>query len=299
MSQVIVTPEIFDECLLQLQNGVPLEKVLSSHPEQATDLRPLLEIAQRLSKAAGAPPTSTQQRSRAGFLEKASRMSFRKKVSIWRRTSLRLAGAVMLALVLVFSGIWGVTQTSASSLPGDRLYPVKRSVENVRLRFAPSDAIRLNLEQEFDQRRKSEVDELIKDKRSAPVTFSGAVERNSSGGWTVNGIPVEIPDDDQSELSQGHEVEIEGVSSEDGRVWATVVQRIQDTPTPAPTLAKTQKAPTPESFSQPGESEDTINSDQQDSPDNHEKIDETNHDKPKEQTSDSDPDQAHEGDGDD
>ena len=291
MSQVIVTPEIFDECLIQLQDGIPLEKVLSSYPAQEAELRPLLETARRLSKAAEAPPMQIQQRSRAGFLDKAARLSFRKKVSFWQRTSLRLAGAVVLALVLVFSGIWGVTQTSASSLPGDSLYPVKRSVENMRLHFAPNDSTRQNLEYEFDQRRKSEVQELINDKRSAPVTFSGVAERNSSGEWMVNGIPVEIPDDDQSELSQGHEVEIEGVSREDGRVWATVVQHIQDTPTPTPSM--NQKVPTPESFSQPGESEDTVSSDQQNSPDNHEKTGETSHDKSPEK-GDSNPEKSQE-----
>ena len=279
MSQVIVTPEIFDECLIQLQDGIPLEKVLSSYPAQEAELRPLLETARRLSKAAEAPPMHIQQRSRAGFLDKAARLSFRKKVSFWQRTSLRLAGAVVLALVLVFSGIWGVTQTSASSLPGDSLYPVKRSVENMRLHFAPNDSTRQNLEHEFDQRRNSEVQELIKDKRSAPVTFSGKVERSSSGGWTVNGVPVEIPDDDQNELSQGHEVEIEGVSKEDGRVWATVVQVIRDTPTPVPTM--TQKVPTPESFSQPGASEESVETDQQKSTLNSDETDsETSHDNP-------------------
>jgi hypothetical protein len=270
MSQAMLTPEIFDECLLQLQDGIALEKVLGNYPAQAAELRPLLETARRLSKAAGAPPMSTEQRSRVGFLEKVIRLSLRNKVSIWQRTSLRLAGAVVLALVLVFSGIWGVIQTSASSLPGDSLYPVKRSVENVRLQFTPNDANRLNLEQEFDQRRKSEVQELIKDKRSAPVTFSGAAERDSSGDWTVNGIPVEIPPVDQRELSQGHDVEIEGVSKEDGRVWATVVQPIRDTPTPTPTM--TQRPDTPESINQPEKSEDTIKSEHQKSPDNQEKT---------------------------
>ena len=48
MSQAIVTPEIFEECLLQLQEGISLEKVLGSHPEQAAELRPLLETARRL-----------------------------------------------------------------------------------------------------------------------------------------------------------------------------------------------------------------------------------------------------------
>jgi hypothetical protein len=268
MSRASLTPEIFDECLFQLQDGIALEKVLGNYPAQAVELRPLLETAQRLSKGGGAAPISTQQRSRVGFLEKAARLSLRNKVSIWQRTSLRLAGAVVLALVLVFSGIWGVTQTSASSLPGDSLYPVKRSVENVRLQFAPNDASRQNLEQEFDQRRKSEVHELIKDKRSAPVTFRGAAERDSSGDWTVNGIPVKFPQVDQSELFQGHEVEIEGVSKEDGRVWATVVQPVQDTPTPAP--ARTQKPATPESFNQPEKSEDMVNSEQQKPPDNQE-----------------------------
>jgi hypothetical protein len=299
MSQVMITPEIFEECLLQLEDGIPFERVLGSHPEQAEELRPLLETARRLTKAAVHPPVQVQQRSRAGFLEKAVRLSFRKKISIWQRTSLRLTMAVMLALMLVFSGVWGVTQTSASSLPGDNLYPVKRSVENVRLQFAPNDASRIILEKEFEQIRTREVQQLINDKRSAPVTFSGAVERNLNGGWTVNGIPVEVPDGDQEELAQGSDVEVEGVSGEDGRVWATVVQPIKDTPTPVPALTKTQKVPTPESFSQPDGSDDSINSDQQNQPDNQEKTGTKNHDKTPEKPGDTDPEQPHEDEGSD
>jgi hypothetical protein len=299
MSQVIITPEIFEECLLQLQDGITLEKVLGSHPAQAEELRPLLETARQLSKAAEAPPAQIQQRSRAVFLEKAARLSFQKKISIWRRTSLRLAMAVVLALVLVFSGVWGVTQTSASSLPGDSLYPIKRSVENVRLQFAPNDATRIILKQEFEQRRTREVQQLINDKRSAPVTFSGAVERNLSGGWMVNGIPVEVPDDDQEELAQGGDVEIEGVSGGDGRVWATVVQTIQKTPTPVPALTKTQKVPTPESFSQPDGSYDSINSDQQNPPDNQEKTGTTKRDKTQENPGDTNPENPDEDEGSD
>ncbi len=297
MSRASITPEIFDECLLQLQNGIALEKVLGNYPAQAVELRPLLETARRLSKAAGVPPTSTQQRSRVGFLEKAARLSLRNKVSFWRRTSLRLAGSIVLALGLVFSGIWGVTQTSASSLPGDSLYPVKRSVENMRLQFAPNDASRQNLVQEFDQRRKSEVHELIKDKRSAPVTFSGAAERDSSGDWTVNGVPVEIPQVDQSELSEGHDVEIEGVSKEDGRVWATVVQPARDTPTPTPSM--TQQPATPESFNQPEKSEDTVNTEHQKSLDNPEKTGDTKPDKPQEKSDDTNHDKPLEAPGND
>jgi hypothetical protein len=105
------------------------------------------------------------------------------------------------------------------------------------------------------------------------VTFSGAAKRDSSGDWTVNGIPVEIPQVDQSGISQGHDVEIEGVSKEDGRVWATVVQPIRDTPTPTPSM--TEKTATPESFNLPEKSEDTINSEHQKPPDNQEKTNDT------------------------
>ncbi len=58
-------------------------------------------------------------------------------------------------VVILFVG--GTAYASANSLPGDTLYPVKRGVENVRLFVAPTQDDKLQLQEEFAQKRLDEV----------------------------------------------------------------------------------------------------------------------------------------------
>jgi hypothetical protein len=87
-----------------------------------------------------------------------------------------LAAAAILVLVLA-----GATNASASSLPGDPLYAVKRASENVELALTFDDVARMRLLSTFADRRLAELAEIAKHRpASAPTAtqeYSDAVER--------------------------------------------------------------------------------------------------------------------------
>lgn len=83
-----------------------------------------------------------------------------------QRLSPLLRAAAVLAIVLVL-GLLGVAQASADSLPGDRLYPVKRAIEDARLTLVSAQsepALRL----EFAARRLDEFERLLASRQVYP-----------------------------------------------------------------------------------------------------------------------------------
>ncbi len=80
-----------------------------------------------------------------------------------RRMAVRiLAAAALLGLLMT-----GVGFASTSSLPGDTLYPVKRAIENGRLKLTRGESAKAKLEIEFAGRRKRESDALTRANRAS------------------------------------------------------------------------------------------------------------------------------------
>lgn len=90
-----------------------------------------------------------------------------------RRVTVALRWAAVLALVFGFA-LTGVTRAAASSLPGDTLYPVKRTVENVRLALsATDDEPRLRVQ--LAENRVDEFDALLADGEVYPRALTESV----------------------------------------------------------------------------------------------------------------------------
>ena len=70
----------------------------------------------------------------------------------------------LLALFLLFAGTTVTTALAEKSLPGERLYSVKRLVERARLSLAQKPRARLKLRGEFLKRRFSELERTISSK---------------------------------------------------------------------------------------------------------------------------------------
>ena len=185
--------EAFDDCLARLSAGESVEACLQPHPDLADELRPMLEAAQ-LAQAASRVPHHAQMRSRARFLAAAAqRRSPRSNVLVgFLRRSLSTALALFVGFVL---GATGLYYASASTLPGDRLYPFKRTLENVRIQLAVDPASRLELEQEYSLRREDETETLLSEGRTAEVNLSGVLASRSDSDWQVGGFTVRVTDD--------------------------------------------------------------------------------------------------------
>lgn len=185
-------------CLREIEEGVDLETTLRRFPEYAEELRPILETSIK-ARAMTAPEPSPEvvRRSRARVMQRAAELREAKApvylsrprygISLFHRLAIAL-GAVMIFLL---SGS-GLLSASASALPGERLYSVKRGWENVRLLFIFDTEARELLENEFENERLHEVNELLSQGRNEVIDFAG-VFMQVNGISYVSGLQVILP----------------------------------------------------------------------------------------------------------
>ncbi len=146
---------ILDECLERLLvGGETLEQCLQRYPEQAAELKPLLETALAVKEASAIQPRA-EFKARARYqLGSALRESPRvRRLLGWMP---QWATVVVLALVLVLAG-GGLVTAAAGSMPDSFLYPVKLATEEVQLVLAPSQMDRARLYADFADRRVAEI----------------------------------------------------------------------------------------------------------------------------------------------
>jgi hypothetical protein len=216
---------VFNKCLAQLQAGMSPDQILAQYPAEAAELRPLLETA-RLARSVSTDTSisySAQARSRALFLSEAARL--REKPRPFRIPlfyPLRLAGTIVIILVLLASGVFGTTLASARALPGGAFYPVKLAIEQSQLNLTGNLPDRLRLEEKFDHQRSEEVAALLQRGRAAQVTFNGFLESPARNEFLVSGLHV-VPVADQVQNAQGllgSDVEVNGKTRVEGDVIA-------------------------------------------------------------------------------
>ncbi len=110
-----------------------------------------------------------------------------------RAATVRRGYALALAAALLLAGLGVTARVSASALPGEPLYGVKRAVEAVRQALVTGDAARQALDGALAERRRFEARELQRLGRTAEVEFDGIVEDTADGEWTVAGVRIQVP----------------------------------------------------------------------------------------------------------
>lgn len=186
--------DALDVCLQEIENGADLESVLARYPDLAGELRPILKTAMK-AKAASVlePSVEVVRRGRARVLQQASVM--REVKAAPRRRVIpafqRLAISFSLAALLLMSST-GLLNASASALPGENLYPVKRGWENIRLFLIFDQQARNLLKFEFENERLYEVSKLLAEGRGETIQFAG-IFMQLSGKTYVSGVPVLLP----------------------------------------------------------------------------------------------------------
>ncbi len=177
---------ILESSLDRLQSGeATLETILVEYPDLADELRPLLEMVDWLlaKKATLAPRpkfiSSSRQNlvarlqseqivavdlaaklPRPGFYERMRQWLVSASQSMNRRVVLQFATVVVL-LIGMFTGGVGIAYASQGTLPGEVLYPVKISLEQVELFLSLDEANDIYLHMEFAQRRTDEMQALV------------------------------------------------------------------------------------------------------------------------------------------
>jgi hypothetical protein len=151
-----------------------LNRALPPHSKTVVegDSDPLIEAARRLAQGPDVRLTDAAMRRIEARLRQqvsAQRHPGRSR-RIWRQ-ALRYAAATLLVIVLTVTGL---TSASANTLPGDQLYPVKRTVEDARLALSSADG-RASLHVDFAGRRINEFEDLlVKQHRYYPRALADA-----------------------------------------------------------------------------------------------------------------------------
>lgn len=195
--------KIFDAleiCLQELENGMDMETVLARFPDLAGELRPILQTslkARTRGASAAEPSADAIRRGRARLMQRAtemreSRVAPRKRVI---PAFQRLALSFTVAALLLLSGT-GLLNVSASALPGENLYPVKRTWEGVRLLLIFNEEARNLLKYQFENERLYEVNELLAEGRHETIQFAG-VFMQVNGVTYVSGVRVILSADTQ------------------------------------------------------------------------------------------------------
>lgn len=149
--------DILNECLERLLvKGESPQECLASYPEQADELKPLLQMAVVAKKALAIEPRPEfRARARYQFVTALGEVALRKgrRFFAWR---LRWVTVLATALILLLAG-GGVVVAAGNSMPDNPLYRVKLATEQVQLRLTPSALSRTKLHARLADKRVAEI----------------------------------------------------------------------------------------------------------------------------------------------
>jgi hypothetical protein len=252
---------ILDECVSRLRQGEPIAACLADYPKQAAELVPALALTAdliHLPRLEPAPDIAAQgyEKMMDAFAAQArpSRLPGvwlpLQKLLSWLKPKptgrlIFVLRAAMVFLVVLAVGSAFVITASADSLPGDALYPVKRSWENTRLALTLAETSRQALELELNQRRQAEVQALLDLRRPAIVEFQGVLQSQSDGVWLVDDLSLHVMDDTAvtGTIAVGQPLFVRAQVQTDGTLVALDIvgdesappDRVVPMPTPRPT----------------------------------------------------------------
>jgi len=214
------------ECADLIQDGNSVSACLARYPEDAAELEPLLLTLVEVRQLRPVPPRAPEiaQQRRAQFVLAAQQMAAPAAQHAGRSASLparrpvtsgdwlqRLAawllgdtfaqrsplGAGVLAmLLLVLVGgllLTGVASAAESTLPGDWLYPVKTTVEDLRLALMRDPLQRDAFQNTLRERRLMEARTVADTgRRVRSLALHGEIAELHNNRWIVSGLEVLI-----------------------------------------------------------------------------------------------------------
>ncbi|HLO29125.1 MAG TPA: DUF5667 domain-containing protein [Anaerolineales bacterium] len=222
--------EALEICLQDIEQGADIETVLFRYPDLADQLRPILEASMNARRmAVPGPSAEVVRRNRARVLQQAAQMREAKLRSSQRSwyVSLRRTAVTLVVVVALFVSGTGLVRAASTTLPGDNLYPVKRTWEDMLLVFTFNLQQRDALEVEHENERINEVHELFAKGRSTKVDFAGVVKSQNGTKWLVSEVQVVISPQtiltDQA-IAVGSAVHVVGQTQSDKTVLADRVE---------------------------------------------------------------------------
>jgi hypothetical protein len=237
---------VLDKAISCLERGEAVEDCLVRYPpEYAGRLEPLLRMSAFSMRVLAHVEPSSEAALAAGkqrlLAAAAQRKPTRRPKGLLSLFPLPMRGLVTAALVVLLLVVVAgeVAVASASSLPGDSLYPVKLATEQVRLLLTFDTQARDHLRAEFAQERRAEVMAVLEASRRVPVKFEGTLEGFEDAAWIIGGLEVTL---DANTLIEGNPVvgatvAIEGLALGDGSLSAVRLTVKGAGQIPGPTIA--------------------------------------------------------------
>ena len=156
--------DILDEAIARIAQGESVDAVLADYPTQATELRDEIEAADFFRSAFAFVPDADRKRAARLRMHEAIERKSRRRLNLSAliprglfATGSRIAATLAIGIIVLAGSGTGTVYASRDSAPGDLLYPVKRTGENVQLALAFSEDREVELLDRFISRR---IDEL-------------------------------------------------------------------------------------------------------------------------------------------
>jgi len=149
--------DILNECLEAIARGETEESCLARYPEQASEIRPLLQVIIASQGARQISPRP-EYRARARYeyrcavaevCAKSTQRGFRWR---WRWST---AVPLVIAVIAVAGG--GIVAASTNALPGQPLYGIKLATEEAQIRLTPTDKNKAKAYALIAERRLTEI----------------------------------------------------------------------------------------------------------------------------------------------
>ena len=234
--------DTLNDCVERLASGESIQTCLDRYPTYADELRPLLEVSASTIRAADdlQPDPSARQRNFQRFAQAAAQASgHRERRKPWWQNYLRLAPIArpalvgLMAVVIMATGVGATTAASSNSVPGEPLYWVKTTKENVESRLPRSDESRANYEAKLAQVRGDEINELIL--RGEFTRADGTMSRMTihlkrcakHAGITVAANPVEMPFSPSPNMGRDNANRLGERLENDRRVFKLKAERVR------------------------------------------------------------------------
>ncbi len=152
---------ILAECISQVKEGKStIEECLVRYPHLGGELKPLLELANRIQPEEQKPSPEFRIRARNHLLKVMESPKGKKPTSRFLgplTMPLRLGIPIAIALVVLVSGSGTLAYASQKSLPNQSLYPLKKGIENLQSTLTFGHEARANRHLELADRRVEEV----------------------------------------------------------------------------------------------------------------------------------------------
>ena len=241
--------EALNDCVERLARGESIQACLERYPMYADEIRPLLEVSVSTIRAAEElqPDPEARQRNFQRFSQaiSESKRRGRERAPWWRPWKYgrfapvaRPALVGFMAVVIMLTGVGATTAASTESVPGEPLYWVKTTRENVESRLPRSEEGRANYEAKLAQVRGDEINKLIQ--RGEFTKANGAMVRMTihlrrcarHAGVTVAADPVEMPVKASPRMDGGNASRLGERLEKDRRIFKMNAERVQRKLTP-------------------------------------------------------------------